>query len=169
MARRVYSEVANSYAPFTQAVLQGLGAYSTPEPTDRNGWPQGRSYVGIAHFRAPYDEFGYFQDNTLNGLGHTPMQNSYVQVKGLSAALRGFGSIDPTEMDAINTNAPGAVKEFLLSGSPVPPLRGDITLPFNQVHPYVYGGIALAALAASYASYKQWKKTHPNGSSGSST
>lgn len=147
MVRRVYSEVANSYAPFTQAVLQGLGA------VDRNGWPKGRSYVGIQHFRAPYDEFGYFQDNSLQGLGHSPIDSSYVSVSGL-------GSIDPLEMDALSTQAPGAVKRFLLSGDPVSSLRSDVTLPFNQIHPYVYGGIALAALATSYVSYKRWKKAH---------
>jgi hypothetical protein len=154
MVRRVYSEVANSYAPFTQAVLQGLGATGI----DRNGWPKGRSYVGIQHFRAPYDEFGYFQDNSMQGLGHanSPLKNSYVSVKGM-------GSIDPLEMDALSTQAPGAVKRFLLSGDPVSSLRADVTLPFNQIHPYVYGGIALAALATSYVSYKRWKKAHGGG------
>lgn len=154
MARRVYSEVANSYAPFTQAVLQGLGAVKT----DKNGWPVGRSYVGIAHFRAPYDEFGYFQDNSLEGLGNTPMKNSYVSVSGM-------GAIDPAELLPLDTNAPGAVKRFLLSGEPVPSLRSDVTLPFNQIHPYVYGALALAACATSYVSYKRWKKTH-GGSAG---
>ncbi len=153
MVRRVYSETANSYAPFTQAVLQGLGA-SAREITN-NGWPPGRSYVGIAHFRAPYDEFGYFQDNTLQGLGHTPMQNSYVSVQGL-------GAVDSTEMSALDTSAPGAVKRFLLSGDPVSSLRADVTLPFNQIHPYAYGALALGALTLSYVSYKRWKKTHPS-------
>lgn len=156
MTRRIYSEVANSYAPFTQAVLQGLGATTKLLPTN-NGWPQGRSYVGIAHFRAPYDEFGYFQDNTLQGLGHSPVESSYTQVKGLRGVL---GSIDSTEMNALDTQAPGAVKRFLLSGDPVSSLRADVTLPFNQIHPYVYGGIAIAALATSYLSYKRWKKTN---------
>jgi hypothetical protein len=145
--RRVYTEIAHSYAPFTQAVLQGvggsLGATSATRSSSKSvtdGWPKGRSYVGIAHFRAPYDEFSYFQDNTLSGLGE----------------------IDSTEMLAMNNEAPGAVKRFLLSGDPVSPLRGNVTLPFNQIHPYVYGGIALAALTASYFSYKTWKKTHPS-------
>ena len=147
MARRTYVEVANSYAPFTQAVLQGLGMTSR----DRQGWPPGRSYVGIAHFRAPYDEFGYFQDGTLQGLG---------QMKGPYVSVNGLGAVVGAEVDAVGTQAPGAVKRFLLAGDPVSSLRADVTLPFNQVHPYVYGGIALAALATSYVSYKKWKKSH---------
>jgi len=156
MTRRVYVDRSHAHAPFDNAVLQGLGKVAT----DRNGWPTGRSYVGIAHFRAPYDEFGYFQDNTLQGLGHmnSPTQSPYVSVKGL-----GLGAVDPAELPSISSNAPGAVKQFLLAGDPVSSLRSDVTLPFNQVHPYVYGGIALAALATSYYSYKKWKKTHPSG------
>lgn len=147
MAKRIYSEVANSYAPFRQAVLQGLG-----QATDKNGWPVGRSYVGIAHFRAPYDEFSYFQDGTLNGLG----QNYAPSARAIGA----MGAVVADEMSALSANAPGAVKQYLLSGSPVSPLRGDVTLPFNQIHPYVYGAMAIAAAATSYVSYKRWKKTH---------
>jgi hypothetical protein len=134
MTRRTYVEVANSYAPFTQAVLQGLGE----ETQLQNGWPAGRSYIGIAHFRAPYDEFGYFQDGTLQGLG----------------------AVASNEMLAIDNRAPGAVKRFLLAGDPVSSLRADVTLPFNQIHPYVYGVLAVAAAATSYVSYKRWKKSH---------
>lgn len=147
MTRRIYSEVANSYAPFRQAVLQGLG--KGPAATDKNGWPVGRSYVGIAHFRAPYDEFGYFQDGSLNGLG-----------QNYAPSARAMGAVAAGEMSALSANAPGAVKQYLLSGSPVSPLRGDVTLPFNQIHPYVYGAMAVAAVATSYVSYKRWKKTH---------
>lgn len=150
MTRRTYVEVANSYAPFTQAVLQGLGEMTQLQ----DGWPAGRSYVGIAHFRAPYDEFGYFQDGSLQGLGG--MKGSYVPQQ----SMRELGAVDPTEMIAIDSRAPGAVKRFLLAGDPVSSLRADVTLPFNQVHPYVYGALAVAAMATSYVSYKRWKKTH---------
>ena len=144
MTRRTYVEVANSYAPFTQAVLQGLG-----ETTQlKDGWPAGRSYIGIAHFRAPYDDFGYFQDGSLQGVGG--MKGSYVPM----------GAVAPNEMLAIDNRAPGAVKRFLLAGDPVSSLRADVTLPFNQIHPYVYGALAVAAAATSYVSYKRWKKTH---------
>jgi len=81
------------------------------------------------------------------------MQNSYVSVQGM-------GAVDPLEMDGLLTQAPGAVKRFIMAGDPVSSLRADVTLPFNQVHPYVYGGIAILALATSVVSYKRWKKTH---------
>lgn len=42
--------------------VAGLGAAS---------FPKGRSYWSTAHFRAPYDHFGYFQDNNLMGLGNS--------------------------------------------------------------------------------------------------
>lgn len=157
MTRRVYAETSDSYAPFTNAVLQGLGA-ATPLAVkgklNSQGWPVGRSYVGTAHFRAPYDEFGYFQDGTLNGLGNanSPTRDTY-------SATAGLGAVATAEVAQVGQLAPGAVKRFILSGDPVSPLRGNVTLPFNQVHPYVYGGIALAALATSYVSYKRWKKT----------
>lgn len=55
---RLYISVADQYAPFDGAhYLQGLGS-----------WPTGRSYWSTADFRAPYQN-GYFQDNTLLGLG----------------------------------------------------------------------------------------------------
>ncbi len=160
MTRRTYVEVASSYAPFNNAVLQGLGEAAAGSPLPRDGWPAGRSYVGIAHFRAPYDEFGYFQDGSLEGLGAMKaagMKGPYVN------AVKGLGEIAATEMDALNQHAPGAVKRFLVSGEPVSSLRADVTLPFNQVHPYVYGGLALATAALSYYSYKRWKKTQPGG------
>ena len=114
----------------------------------KDGWPAGRSYIGIAHFRAPYDDFGYFQDGSLQGVGG--MKGSYVPM----------GAVAPNEMLAIDNRAPGAVKRFLLAGDPVSSLRADVTLPFNQIHPYVYGALAVAAAATSYVSYKRWKKTH---------
>ncbi len=156
MTRRTYVETTSSYSPFNQAVLQGLGAPPVASSPRSDGWPAGRSYVGIAHFRAPYDEFGYFQDGTLQGLGHSPVRSPYTSVKGL-------GAIDPNEMLPIQTQAPGAVKRFLLAGDPVNSLRSDVTLPFNQVHPYAYGAVAVLALATSYLSYKRWKKAHPGG------
>jgi hypothetical protein len=148
MTRRVYTETANSYAPFRQAQLQGIGAAKL----DKDGWPVGRSYVGIAHFRAPYDEFSYFQDNSLQGLGMSNKEANYTQT---------LGAVNAGESAQLNQTAPGAVKRFLLSGDPVSPIRQNITLPFNQVHPYVYGAIAAAAAVTSYLSYKRWKKQNP--------
>ncbi len=157
MTRRVYTETANSYAPFRQAQLQGLGlatplAPATGAKLDKNGWPIGRSYVGIAHFRAPYDEFSYFQDGTLQGLGMSNQEANYSPT---------LGAVQASEAALIDQQAPGSVKRYLLSGDPVSPLRSNLTLPFNQVHPYVYGAIAALAAATSYVSYKRWKKLNP--------
>lgn len=55
-----YVSVANQFAPYDSAVLQGLGRHSN--------WPVGRSYWSTANFRAPYDH-GYFQDGSLMGFG----------------------------------------------------------------------------------------------------
>jgi hypothetical protein len=55
---RQYISTAAFNAPFTGAhYLSGLGA-----------WPNGRAYYSTANFRAPYRD-GYFQDNSLFGLG----------------------------------------------------------------------------------------------------
>ena len=72
-----------------------------------------------------------------------------------------LGAVQASESALIDQQAPGSVKRYLLSGDPVSPLRSNLTLPFNQVHPYVYGAIALAAAATSYVSYKRWKKLNP--------
>jgi len=134
MVRRVTTEIAAAYAPYTYAILQGLGA-TQPAP---GKWPVGRSYWSTAHFRAPYDEFAYFQDNTLEGLG---------------------ADSSPSLPAAIQVNAPPEVKRYLLSGEPVSPLRQNVTLPFNQIPRWAYGVAAVGALALAYHSYKQFKKT----------
>jgi hypothetical protein len=60
MNNHKYVSVADFNAPFDGAhYLQGLGNAHAPA---------GRSYWSTANFRAPYDH-GYFQDNTLMGLG----------------------------------------------------------------------------------------------------
>lgn len=64
--KRFYISTADFNAPFDGAhYLQGLGTHEVKPPSP---WPKGRSYWSIANFRAPYDQ-GYFQDNTLMGLG----------------------------------------------------------------------------------------------------
>lgn len=136
--KRVMAEIAASYAPFTYAVLQGLGD-GPLSPLPAGVWPKGRTYWSTAHFRAPYDEFGYLQDNTLQGLGAPP----------------------GTLPSAIASNAPPQVKRFILSGEPVPTLRRDATLPFNQIPRWLYAVGAVGALAVSYVSYKKFKKAHP--------
>lgn len=73
---RQYISTAHFNAPFEGAhYLSGLGQTSrcpgaAPGSNLRSlgAWPAGRSYWTTANFRAPYDH-GYFQDNTLFGLG----------------------------------------------------------------------------------------------------
>jgi len=83
-------------------------------------------------------------------------------VRSPYTSVKGLGAIDPIEILPIQNQAPGSVKRFLLAGDPVSTLRSDVTLPFNQVHPYAYGAIAVLALATSYVSYQRWKKAHPS-------
>lgn len=91
MSKRQYISTAHFNAPFEGAhYLSGLGTYNTKQgifgPGGHGGgifqttvdglgaapsWPKGRSYWSTAHFRAPYDHFGYFQDNNLMGLGNS--------------------------------------------------------------------------------------------------
>ena len=61
--KRFYISTADFQTPYDGAhFLQGLGDEAAPP------WPTGRTYWTTAHFRSPYDQ-GYFQDNTMMGLG----------------------------------------------------------------------------------------------------
>ena len=56
MTRRVYTETANSYAPFRQAQLQGLGSAPSRQKFDKNGWPD---VTDKAWHSAVYGHYGY--------------------------------------------------------------------------------------------------------------
>ena len=60
--KRLYTSTANFRAPYNNVEFAGLGAAPS--------WPSGRSYHSTANFMATQDE-GYFQDNSLFGLGTT--------------------------------------------------------------------------------------------------
>ena len=60
---RIYTDVSDFRSPFRQVPFAGLGATGWPM-----AWPKGRSYVDVAQHRMPYRS-GYYQDNTLFGLG----------------------------------------------------------------------------------------------------
>lgn len=65
-----YVSIADFNAPFNGAqYLHGLGA-----------WPPGRSYWSTANFRAPYAN-GYFQNNTLTGLGASVKEDFFVVLR----------------------------------------------------------------------------------------
>ena len=59
--RRIYTDVSTFRAPFDHVEFQGLGNWPSQ-------WPAGRSYIDVAQHRMPYRS-GYYQDNTLFGLG----------------------------------------------------------------------------------------------------
>lgn len=58
---RIYTDTSHFRSPYASVMFAGLG----------QSWPQGRSYQDISNYRAPYDS-GYFQNNTLFGLGYDP-------------------------------------------------------------------------------------------------
>lgn len=62
--RRTYVDTSDFRSPLDAATLQGLGVYGS----EILHFPKtGRSYYSIAHYRAPYAE-SYFQDNDLFGV-----------------------------------------------------------------------------------------------------
>lgn len=63
--KRIYTDVSRFRSPYASVMFAGLGA----APSHR--WPPGRSYHDISQYRSPYQD-GYFQNNTLWGLGYDP-------------------------------------------------------------------------------------------------
>ena len=115
--RRTYADVSDWRAPFDSAVLQGLGVVS-------------RHYADIANFRAGYDD-GYFQDNSLLGLG-------VVTVPSMAAA-------------------PVAFRRYLEAGAPMPSWRRDLGAATNQIPRWAWGLMAVGALALAYRGFKAAK------------
>lgn len=118
---RQYVSTASFRAPFNDAVLQGLGAVR-------------RDYLDVANFRAGYDD-GYFQDNSLFGLGA-------VTVPNVSAA-------------------PVAFRRYLEAGAPMPTWRRDLGAATNQIPRWAWGLMAVGALALAYGGFKAAKKKSP--------
>jgi hypothetical protein len=127
---RAYISTAHFHAPFDEIPFAGLGDDELFVPSH---WPTKRSYFDTGTFRAPYAG-GYYQDGSLQG----------ASASSVSAA--------------VHQNAPPQVRRFLTSGVPIAGWRKDILVPFNQVHPIVYGALGVAALGLSYLSYKKFKK-----------
>jgi hypothetical protein len=113
--KRTYASTADFHAPFDSAVLQGLGTVQ-------------RDYLSIANFRAGYDE-GYFQDNSLFGLGAT------------NVAL-----------------APPAFRRFVDAGAPMPTWRRDLGAATSQIPRWAWALLAAGALGLAYRGFKTAKK-----------
>lgn len=127
MAHR-YVSVAEFRAPYASVAFQGLG-----ENWDRP-WPRGRSYEDVSNFRAAYDD-GYFQDNTLFGLG----------------------DLAATEAQ-VGAQFPAAFRRFITTGEPMPGWRRDLAAASAQVPQLAWGGIAVGLAGLAYWSYRSWKK-----------
>ena len=141
-ANRLYVSTAHFHAPFSEVPFAGLGGLGDDELYKPNRWPPGRRYFDVSNFRAPYDE-GYYQDNSLQGDAPNMVRNMN-----------------------LSDRSPPDVRRFLNSGTPIAEWKRDVLVPFNQIHPWVYGGIGVVALGLSYLSYRKFKKEHGKGHSG---
>lgn len=110
--KRTYVSTADFRAPFDSAVLSGMGAVS-------------RHYMDVANFRAGYDN-GYFQDNSLFGLGALPA-----------------AAVTPGAL-------PVAFRRYVEAGVPMPSWRRDLGAATSQIPRWVWGLCAVGALALAY-------------------
>lgn len=168
MATRRYVSIDHYQAPFRGAVLQGLGAT--------------RQYYEMSQFRSPY-RHGYFQDNTLMGLGAAELVGAVlnVPVAQLQTALgvKSSGMMDGPTQAAIQsaqakyklpvTGVPDAALLAalgLIDPNRLPPSSStwqrDLTTALSQVPPLGYGLISAAFFAVAYFGYRRWKKERPS-------
>ena len=166
--KRKYVSIDHYHAPFRGAVLQGVGDVTRSGPS-----PAGRRYYELSQFRSPY-RHGYYQDNTLMGLGDasTGPLTELQRVLGVNVT----GSMDGATQAGIRSaqaknNLPvtGAVDSALLSAlgilkpDALPPSgatwRRDLGTALSQVPPWGYGVLAAAFFGAAYLSYKRFKKS----------
>lgn len=173
--RRQYVSIDHYHAPFRGAVLQGLGSVTRSGPS-----PQGRVYYEMSQFRSPY-RHGYFQDNTLMGLGADPGPGALSDLQS-KLGVRPSGVMDgPTAaairstqaknnlpvtgvLDAATLAAIGALNPAALPPSGAS-WRRDLGTALSQIPPWGYSLLAAAFFGASYLSYKRFKKEHPTPSS----
>lgn len=178
--RRLYVSTADFRAPFDPVPFQGLGQdpYGDPRwhyPAQPRRWPRGRSYWETAYFRAPYRK-GYYQDNSLFGLG---AEGTTLSVQALQSAVGAAqtGQWDAPTVAAVRkkqkqlglpeTGAPDVtlLAHLGLVDVSAPPVTSgatrwrDIRTAFNQVPQWAYfvaGGL-LGILA--WKSYQTWRRT----------
>jgi peptidoglycan hydrolase-like protein with peptidoglycan-binding domain len=172
--KRKYVSIDHYHAPFRGAVLQGLGGDrhdSTPPVPTLPG--RSRVYYELSQFRSPY-RHGYYQDNTLMGIGDA----STDAMAALQSALgvKASGSLDGPTQAAIRSaqaknNLPvtGVPDSALLAAlgilkpDALPPSgstwRRDLGTALSQVPQWGYGVLAAAFFTAAYLSYKRFKKS----------
>jgi len=123
-----------------------------------------RAYISTAHFHAPFDEvpFAGLGDDELFRPGSWPAGRHYYDTGVFRAPYAGGyyqdGSLQGASAADLANRAPPQVRRFLATGVPIAGWRKDILVPFNQVHPIIYGALGVAALGISYLSYKKFKK-----------
>lgn len=126
---RLYADVSDFRSPFQSPnlTLTGLG--------------RAHSYREISNFRAPYDD-GYFQNNTLFGLG---------------APATGSG----TDVEYQTQAFPEKLRLYVEAGDPMGTLRRDLASVSAQIPRLAWFGIAAGASLLGYFSYKRHKKENP--------
>ena len=176
--KRLYVSTADFRAPFDPVQFQGLGQdpegdprWHRPAPPRR--WPPGRSYWETALFRAPYRK-GYYQDNSLFGLGATPATISIQDLQQAVGSAR-TGVLDPPTATAIarkqkqlglpETGAPDfpLLVALGLAQVPSPSVSStaaavrDVRTAFNQVPRWAYVVAGGLLLVLGHKSYQKWK------------
>ena len=176
--KRMYVSTADFRAPFDPVPFQGLGQDPAGDPrwhqpAPPRHWPPKRTYWETAYFRAPYRK-GYYQDNSLFGLGDT---NTTIRAVQDALKVPSTGSWDSRTADAaraaqkrLGLPETGAPDVTLLAGLGLVSIPGalpttidaslrDVRTAFNQIPPWLYvaGGGVLLVLA--YRSYQRWKGT----------
>lgn len=167
MTVRRYISIDHYQAPFRGAVLQGLGA--------------SRTYYETSQFRSPY-RHGYFQDNTLMGLGAPgdvgAVNDPAIATLQQKLGVRTTGMLDGPTQAAIQsaqaknklpvTGVPDAALLAalgLIDPNAIPPSaapwRRDLNTALSQVPPLGYGALAVAFFAIAYYGYSRWKKERP--------
>lgn len=156
--KRVYADTSDFRAPFDSPNLSlsgspdGLGGDPryAPAPGYPKGqvvtqWPRGRRYYDTSNFRAPYDD-GYYQDNTLFGLGADPAQ------------VPGGQPLTAEQRAVIERQAPPGMRRLLVSGEPMGTLGRNVASASAQVPWWLWTLGAAASAYGSYAFYRRWQK-----------
>jgi hypothetical protein len=177
--RRAYISIEDFRAPFDPIPFQGLGQdpYGDPRwhvPAPPRRWPRGRSYWETALFRAPYRK-GYYQDNSLFGLGATAATVSIQDIQKAVGAAQ-TGQWDAATAAAIRkkqkqlglaeTGAPdfpllaalGLAQAEAPTITPADAFFRDARTALNQVPQWAYlvGGGLLLILA--WNGYQSWRR-----------
>jgi hypothetical protein len=129
MMKRTYTDVSDFRAPYDSPNLSfsGLGDH---EPLVARRWPRGRSYQDVSDFRAPYDR-GYYQDNTLMGLG---------------------------DAAGVAEDLPPEFRRYLMTGAQMGTTLRDVRAAASQIPRCVWAGLMLLGLGGAYWTYRKANK-----------